>query len=157
MGDRLVYSTYLDGSGAVGNAIAVDSAGGAYVTGQVINAGFPTTPSALIRTGNGAFFTKLNAAGNALVYSTLLGSAIGYGVVIGPSGNAYITGDGCGIPITPTAYQPTFGGGDCISDHGDAYLAVLDPSPRQCVTRLFHIFGGRRRGCGPRRCGGFSR
>ena len=51
-----MYSTYLNGaSGGVGsNAIAVDSLGQAYVTGD--------RPS-------GGFVTKLNAAGTAAVYS----------------------------------------------------------------------------------------
>src|SRR5262249_40974723 len=71
----LSYSTLL-GSGSDDNAfgIAVDSQGSAYVTGSTTSTSFPTTPGAFKATStrSGAFVTKLNPAGTALVYSTYL-------------------------------------------------------------------------------------
>jgi len=95
-GSALVYSTYLGGSHFdLGFGIAVDSAGNAYVTGDA-NAGFPTTPGAFQTTGSGAFVTKINPKGSALVYSTYLGGSLGgsggYGIAVDRSGNAYVVG-----------------------------------------------------------------
>src|SRR5207245_9412503 len=45
IGSALVYSTYLGGSELeMGNAIAVDAAGSAYVTGHTYSMDFPTAP-----------------------------------------------------------------------------------------------------------------
>src|SRR5262249_41389932 len=80
-GSGLIYSTYLGGTGTgfeVGNAIAVDLAGNAYITGNTTTSNFPTTSGAY-QTSNAwtslgcAFVTKLNATGDALLYSTYLG------------------------------------------------------------------------------------
>ena len=47
-GSKLVYSTYLGGSGArLANGIAVDGSGDAYVTGTSYSTNFPTTPGSL--------------------------------------------------------------------------------------------------------------
>src|SRR5262249_20611810 len=74
----LVYSTYLGGSGVdSGVAIAVDSSGNAYVTGTTNSADFPTQNAIQATPGGGgdAFVTKLNAQGDALLYSTYLGGS----------------------------------------------------------------------------------
>jgi hypothetical protein len=106
----LAYSTYLGGTGYdAGNAIAVDAAGNAYVTGQTFTADFPTTSGAFQTTygGSDAFITKINPSGNALVYSTYLKSADGTGIAVDAAGNAYVTGDvgSLGFPVTPGAFQ----------------------------------------------------
>jgi Beta-propeller repeat len=78
-GSSLVYSTYLSGSSgfSVGQGIAVDASGNAYVTGLTVNSSeFPTTPEAFQATSSGdydAFVTKLNPTGSGLSYSTYLG------------------------------------------------------------------------------------
>ncbi len=79
-GSALVYSTYLGGSSFdIGDGLAIDSAGNAYIEGTTGSTDFPTTPGALQTTFGGGpedvFATKLNADGTALVYSTYLGGS----------------------------------------------------------------------------------
>ena len=111
-GTALVYSTYLGGSGVQflnygdkGNAIAVDSAGNAYLTGQTCSTDFPTAqPLQASPQGCEAFVTKLNPAGASLVYSTYLGGGndTGTGIAVDSAGNAYLTG------FTSSAVFPTY-------------------------------------------------
>jgi hypothetical protein len=75
-GSALVYSTYLGGtSHDVGNSIAVDRTGNAYVTGYTMSHDFPTVNPLQSTPGKNtdAFVSKLNVDGSALVYSTYLG------------------------------------------------------------------------------------
>ncbi len=99
----LSYSTLLGSSNnESGFAIAVDSQGSAYVTGNSDFTGFPTTPGAFktTSTSGGAFVTKLDQTGSSLVYSTYLngnnGSSNGLGIAVDSSGNAYVTGNTSG-------------------------------------------------------------
>jgi beta-propeller repeat-containing protein len=118
-GSALDYSTYLGGAGTeVGNGVAVDYYGNAYVTGQTLSANFPTTAGAFKTTLGGvqdAFVTKLNQTGTASVYSTFLGGArseTGRGIAVDDSGNAYVTGQTSSPDFSTTtgAFQTTFGG-----------------------------------------------
>lgn len=101
-GDRLVYSTYLGGGGGVagspewGAAIAVDSAGAAYVTGTSSSNNFPVKASlfGILNGASDAFVAKLNPGGG-LSYSTLLGgSGVDYGqsIAVDASGVVYVGG-----------------------------------------------------------------
>ncbi|MGA2610996.1 MAG: SBBP repeat-containing protein [Terriglobia bacterium] len=104
-GSALIYSTYLGGSTQdSGSGIAVDSSGSAYVTGNTFSADFPTahpfqatcSTCAFPQGVGGAFVTKFNSAGTALVYSTYLSGSFGavsYGIAVDSSGNAYVTGE----------------------------------------------------------------
>ena len=116
-GNALVYSTYLGGADRdFGEDIAADSSGNAYVTGYTGSSNFPTASP--IQPANGgqfdAFVKKLNAAGNALVYSTYLGGSsedLGRGIAVDAAGNAYVTGfAGLNFPTTMGAFQTTGGG-----------------------------------------------
>jgi len=100
-GTALVYSTYLGGAlDDYGLGIAVDASGNVYVTGRTYSTNFPTL-NAIQETyvksepyGDG-FVTKINASGNALVYSTYLGGTGDEqcsGIAVDASGNAYVTG-----------------------------------------------------------------
>lgn len=96
----LLYSTYLGGTGRAesGLGVAADDNGSVYVTGSTNSLDFPTQNpfQATNLSGQRAgFVTKLNARG-ALIYSTYLGGHgdmnQGFGIAVGPQGNAYITG-----------------------------------------------------------------
>jgi hypothetical protein len=74
----LIYGSYLGGSSVnYANAIAVDSAGNAHVTGYTASSDFPSLHS--FQNGLNGFYnmfiTKLNSTGSALIYSTLLGGS----------------------------------------------------------------------------------
>ena len=90
-----VYVTYLGGNnGDRGNAIAVNPAGEAYVTGCGSN-DFPlVNPLQSFPTifGCAAFVARLSADGSALRYSTLLGGGEGFGITWG-RGLAYVGGE----------------------------------------------------------------
>jgi uncharacterized protein (TIGR03437 family) len=98
-GSTLLYSTFLGGNGDdQGRGIAVDSLGNAFVTGFTTSTNFPTS-HAIQNKQHGAFsnafVTKLNPAGNTLLFSTYLGGRVGdqgLGIALDTAGNAYITG-----------------------------------------------------------------
>ncbi|HEV7493321.1 SBBP repeat-containing protein [Baekduia sp.] len=128
-GGTLVYRTFLGGGTTASNsgeAIAVDAAGNAYLTG-VSTAPFPTTAGALQTTspgGNDAYVIKLNPSASAIVYATLLGGSNtdhGYGIAVDGAGHAYVTGEAAeGFPVTGDAAQDYYAGGS-----GDAFVSEL--------------------------------
>ena len=143
----LLYSTYLGGSGEdSGIALAVDSSGNFYVTGNTNSGNFPFSVGAFQTTFGGgsgsgdAFVTKFNATGDTLVYSTYLGGSndeTAKGIALDGSNNFYVTGTTNGtsndniiftnnfpvFPVfpTPNPLQGTFGGGS-----NDAYVAKFN-------------------------------
>ena len=125
----LAFSTYLGGSGAESlvAAVAVDSAGNAYVTGQTGSSDFPTASPAVQGekgSGNSAFVSKLSSDGTHLVYSTYLGGSNGDGryIAVDRLGSAYVTGraNSSDYPTTANAFQRIFAGGP-----SDTWIAKL--------------------------------
>jgi hypothetical protein len=120
-GTALVYSTYLGGSAEdYAFGVAVDTSGGAYVTGYAQSSDFPTTLAAFQPSFAGGssdiFVTRFNAAGSALVFSTYLGGSgddVAEGIGLDSSGNAWVTGptSSSDFPVSSDAIQPGFGGG----------------------------------------------
>ena len=159
-GTALIYATYLGGSGGprmpeggclsaaaapngilgwpAGNnedgafAVAVDSAGDAYVAGQALSTDFPVTQGAFQTQSKGAtnpstnaFVAKLNPAGSALIYSTYLGGSglhdcgsasvsfsagdTALALAVDSSGDAYLAGVAFSsdFPVTQGAFQTT--------------------------------------------------
>ncbi|MDQ2900889.1 MAG: SBBP repeat-containing protein [Acidobacteriota bacterium] len=128
-GNRVVYCTYLGGSGddrAFG--VAVDRTGNAYVTGWTASVNFPVTGpfQAKLAGGRDAFVAKLNPTGNALLYSTYLGGSdydAGNAIAVDAAGSAYVTGDTSSVnfPVLG-AFQPAKAG------QQDAFAAKLNPA-----------------------------
>ncbi len=143
-GTALVYSTYLGGSNTEGGvAIAVDSAGDVYVVGQTQSTDFPVTAGAFEtifpKTCCTTFVTKLNAAGNGLVYSTFLGGAGGggsgtttaYGVAVDAKDQAYVVGNtncNCYPPSSGTPFPLTSNAFDKVQNNfaGSGYVTVFN-------------------------------
>ena len=120
-GSYLYYSTFLGSSDDdVAYDVAVDAGGNAHVVGNtesswVAQSRFPTTPGSLPAPNEGGFYTKLNASGTDLEYSTLL-SGIGYDearkVVVDAAGSAYVTGftGSTDFPVVPGSFDTTHNG-----------------------------------------------
>jgi hypothetical protein len=153
------YSTYLGGSGNdVGQAIAVDGAGNAYVTGETLSTNFPGAPTSPIQPNKqasyDAFVTKLNALGSAVVYSTYLGGSGGdfaYAIAVDSLGNAYVTGEtdsptiaGAGNVRFPIVggVQPLYRGG------GDAFVTKISAAGNALVYSTYLGGSGTERGYG---------
>ncbi|MGO9454314.1 MAG: SBBP repeat-containing protein [Candidatus Binataceae bacterium] len=116
-GSSLSYSTYLGGSGVdEAFGVAVDSEGHAYVAGFTNSPDFPQLNTAVQHGNKGSFdvfVTKVDATGDALDYSTLLGGSafeIAEGIAVDSSANAYVVGytNSMDFPTTSTAVQPQF-------------------------------------------------
>ncbi|HEX5229900.1 MAG TPA: SBBP repeat-containing protein [Bryobacteraceae bacterium] len=164
----LAYVTYVGGAqDELGIAIAVDSAGSAYVTGYTDSTNFPTVAGSFQTKFQGsggnkwygplgdAFVFKLNAAGSALVYSTYLGGTMddrGTSIAVDSAGNAYVGGVtlSTNFPVL-NAYQSTFKGGGgskpfCCGDpspflsEGDGFITKLNPAGSALVYSTY--FGG---------------
>jgi hypothetical protein len=139
-GTGLVYSTFLGGYAyAYATAIAVDSAGRAYIAGDeeeycstyyTFQSCFPTTSGAVIpgsATGGGspqyAFVAAFDPTGAQLLYSTIFGDLNGFkcasgcggtygtGVTVGANGYFYLVGETMAgdLPTTAGVIQPTSG------------------------------------------------
>lgn len=157
----LVYSTYLGGSrDETAMGMVLDRDNNVYLTGMTSSTNFPTTANAPYRTYGGpgaaqgyfvygdAFVSKLNAAGSALVYSTLLGGGNddgGWGIVLDKDNNAWIGGttNSSNLPLTTDALQKTFGGnGGQTLATGDAFIAKLNAAGS--AFAYVSYFGGSR-------------
>lgn len=144
----LVYSTYLGGTGFTGdraNAIAVDAQGNAYMTGVTTSTDFPLSTGAFQKSntfGFMPFVTKLNAAGDALVYSTYLGGTRGdqaYAIAVDALGNAHVGGYTYSpdFPVTAGAYQTTNYGWTKGNGRPDAFITELNPTGTALVYSTF--------------------
>jgi hypothetical protein len=101
-GTGLVYAGYVGGSGVdIGNGIAVDELGNAYLTGETNSlpgvGGFPVLVGPdLVHNGNtDAFVVKVKANGSGFDYAGYIGGSLldqGNSIAVDPVGNAYVTG-----------------------------------------------------------------
>jgi hypothetical protein len=129
-GKSLLFSSYLGGAGGelgfpeIGQAIALDPQGNAYLAGVTASADFPVLHAAQAsRQGSlDAFVTKVSASG-ALAYSTYLGGTgleAGNAIAVNAAGEAYVAGQtySTDLPVV-AAFQSASGGGY------DAFVAKL--------------------------------
>ena len=137
-GSALVYSTYVGGDTYdEGIAIAVDSAGCAYITGFTDSTNFPTVNALQTNLAGAtdAFVAKINSNGTAFVYSTYLGGTNldeGDGIAVDALGRAWITGvtESTNFPVV-NAIQPWLGGGQ------DAFVAAVAPDGKSLVRSTY--------------------
>jgi len=141
-GAGLVYSTYLGGTlSDVGLGIAIDTAGGAYVTGGTFSADFPSFFAAQPFLGGArdAFVTRLDPTGSFLIYSTFLGGLgtdVGNAITVDATSAAYVTGSttcpaapcstATDFPTTPGVTSPLRPPGQAAGVT-DVFVTKLDP------------------------------
>lgn len=141
---RAVYSTYLGGSGYdAGNSIGLDNAGNISLAGFTRSANFPVASPLQATSGGGddAFFAKLTAAGNTVLYSTYLGGAgtdSASDLAMDSAGNAYIVGstNSTNFPLS-APFQPTFNGG-----FRDGFVAKIGVAPDATAPQITPIIVG---------------
>ena len=134
---KVIYASYIGGAGQeTGTGIAIDAAGNAYVSGYT-SSSFPTTSNAAQKLYGGgfsdAFLVKVNSAGSAPLYSTLLGGTgndLAEAVAVDAMGHACIAGytDSANLAVQ-APLQPLPGGeGDaliaCLSIDGSAWTMI---------------------------------
>jgi len=151
----LVYSTYLGGSTyEQGHDITVDGFGCAYITGETYSPDFPTQGAFQENLGGSfypdIFISKLNNAGDGLIYSTYLGGGsydYGWGIAIDESGCAYVTGQtesNGAFPTTQGAFRTSTG--EYLYDV-DAFVTKLSEAGNSLIYSTFlggysnHDFG----------------
>jgi uncharacterized protein (TIGR03437 family) len=141
-GSGVVYCSYIGGrDDDEAEAIAIDAAGNAYITGYTFSTDFPTTAGVVQKAyggGNGdAFVLKLGPAGNTLVYSTFLGGVAedeGRSIAVDATGNAYVAGitNSSLFPTAGSPYQARYRGGAF-----DGFVAKLNPAGTALVYSTF--------------------
>jgi uncharacterized repeat protein (TIGR01451 family) len=147
----LSYSTYLGGSGDEAcsvimgvatppsgcPAVAVDPSSNIYLAGSTTSTNFPLTPQpatdpppaafqALLAAPPDVFVTKLNSAGNAIVFSTYLGgdgADTTAGVAVDSAFNVVVTGTttSSNFPVSTSAFQ-----GTRTTANAHAFVSKLD-------------------------------
>lgn len=140
-----LYVRYVGGSvNDQASAIAVDSAGNAYITGVTTSPDFPVTNSSNLATppvpgtSERSFVFKLDASGE-LVFSDLLGastSSYAQAIAVNGSGQVLVSGTSVasGFPSTPGGYS--------VSDTSFApYLLELDSNGAKMIFAATGIGG----------------
>jgi hypothetical protein len=129
-GKTLVYSTYLGGGLDVGQAVAVDQTGNAYVTGSTRSGAFPVTLTAFQISKPSpqgtwdAFLTKISPLGTFLS-STYFGASdidtFGRSVALNSNGEAYIGG------MTFSRYLPGLPAPQAMYGNSNGFVAKFTP------------------------------
>ncbi len=133
-GSALIYSTYLGGTDfEAAWGIGIDSSGNAYVAGSTLSVDFPQTNAVQAAFGgfSDAFVSKLNAAGNALGFSTWFGGSgteVANALAVDGSGNMFLGGqtNSANLPLVGPIQSSNTGG----STGWLARLGVTAPPPQ---------------------------
>ena len=142
-GSTLVYSTYLGGSTYDSvNAVAADSVGNLYVTGQAYSNNFPVMNGYQTVSQNPAgyaqpFLTKFSSSG-AITYSTITNAFEGNGVGVATDNHGvavFVSSAGANAPVK-NAFQPANGG------YRDAYIVKVDTTQTGASSLLFATYLG---------------
>jgi hypothetical protein len=149
--NMLVYASFFGGSKLdVSTGMAMDTAGGVWVTGYTFSDDFPVTPDAYQSAYGGgvsdAFLMRLNLSGSQadfISYSTYFGGAdadVSYGLALAGSGQVAIAGYTVSDNLPLKGALPT---GQTRSTIADAFLALLDTSqPGPAALTYSTYFGG---------------
>jgi len=146
-GGQLVYSTVLGGSSGetIGNGVAVDGQGAAYITGDTCARDLPTK-NAYQPNNNSvqsppctAFVTKFSSDASQLVYSTYLGGTGGdaaSGIAVDSQGAAYVTGGtfSSDFPVK-NAFQTSLA--PSPAGYGDAFVTKFSPDGSQLAYSTY--------------------
>jgi hypothetical protein len=162
-GSRLIFSTYLGGSGDDGGgAIALDSSGNIWLTATTDSPDFPTTEDALQPTYTGGtcsfgtrcrqvYISELSPEGSRLIYSTYLGGTDqngASGIAIDRNGNIFVTGGtkSFDFPTSDDAFQSScffidrFGNPSCQSAFVVKFVVGDIANPREKSPRKKNHF-----------------
>jgi hypothetical protein len=136
------YSTYLGGTGdELGEAIAVDATGNAYVSMRTGSTNFPVTAGAFDTGYNGGntdvAVAKVNPAGSALVYATYLGGSnveASAALRVDVAGSVFVAGS------TQSTNFPTIAGAADTTHNGgqnDGFIARLNAAGSALLYSTF--------------------
>jgi uncharacterized protein (TIGR03437 family) len=137
---QLAFFVYLGGSANdQGTAMAVDSSGNAYVTGDTDSPDFPITSGpAPALTQPSPFLMKLSPAGAVLNSTLFAGQVSGSpaAIAVDSGGNAYITGTatGSGFPSTGGAYTAR-------NSQDQPFVAKVDPTGSKLLFSAIGVGG----------------
>lgn len=150
-GSALVYSTFIGGNGEdEAYGIAIDAGGNACITGTTKSSDYPVTAGSYDVSYNGqsdVFVTKLNSAGNLLIYSTFVGGKAlddAKCIALDADGSAFITGLTSTKIYTPDLEYPTTVGAYDTSpgSNFDVFVTKLNPNGSALLYSTF--IGGTR-------------
>jgi Beta-propeller repeat. len=148
--DRLVYGTYLGGSGVdIATSMRLDQSGGVWLTGYTTSTDFPVTSGAYqARFGGGiatAFLARLDPAlpaAQALTYSTYFGGSgtdVAYGLALVGGGKVALAG------YTESDDFPVKGAlpaGQARDVGADAFVALLDSTVAGANALVYSTYFG---------------
>jgi beta-propeller repeat-containing protein len=137
-GTGFVYAGYIGGSlTEVGNGVAVNAAGSAYVTGftTTTDGSFPAVggPDLSHNGSDDAFVAKVNPAGTGLVYAGYIGGSNldgGLGIAVDAAGSAYVTGS---TRSSEATFPDILGPDLTFNGNSDAFVAKVTPTGSSLV------------------------